>query len=107
VILGKVVGEVWATRKHPRLSGSKLLIVQPTFWYQPAHEAGHLVAVDRVGANVGDRVVVCMGAPARAHEGSPNVPIEAAVMAIVDEVALAPAADWGKRAPKTVQGASI
>ena len=34
-------------------------------WYAPAHEVGHLVAVDAVGAGVGEDVVVCLGDPAR------------------------------------------
>jgi ethanolamine utilization protein EutN len=86
VILGRVVGEVWATRKHDALSGQKLLIIQPTCWYAPPFEVGHLVAVDAVGAGVGEEVVVCMGEPARRHAGSSSVPVEAAVCAIVDRV---------------------
>jgi ethanolamine utilization protein EutN len=86
VILGRVVGEVWATRKHPGLEGQKLLIIQPHLWYAPAHEVAHLVAVDPVGAGVGEDVVVCIGHPARQSLGGSNLPIEAAVCAIVDRV---------------------
>jgi microcompartment protein CcmK/EutM len=32
VILGRVIGEVWATRKDPRISGSKLLVIRPHGW---------------------------------------------------------------------------
>ena len=55
MILGRVVGEVWATRRHSRLRG-KLLIVRPHAWYDPPHQVGHIVAVDPVGAGIG-RVV--------------------------------------------------
>ena len=84
MILGRVVGEVWATRKHEALEGRKLLLIQPHQWYAPSHEVGHLVAVDPVGAGVGEDVVVCMGDPARRSLGGANFPVEAAVCAIVD-----------------------
>jgi ethanolamine utilization protein EutN len=101
MILGRVVGEVWATKKHPALEGRKLLIIEPYLWYAPPHEVAHLVAVDPVGAGVGEDVVVCMGDPARRALGSTSTPIEAAVCAIVDEVELA--ADRGPR-PLTFVG---
>ena len=89
MILGRVVGEVWATRKHPALEGRKLLVIAPYLWYAPSHEVAHLVAVDAVGAGVGEDVVVCMGDPARRSLGSTSMPIEAAVCAIVDRLELA------------------
>jgi ethanolamine utilization protein EutN len=102
MILGRVVGEVWATRKHEGLEGQKLLIIEPYLWYAPAHEVGHLVAVDPVGAGVGEDVVVCMGHPARRALGTTSMPIEAAVCAIVDKLELA-AAYRGRR-PLTFVG---
>jgi ethanolamine utilization protein EutN len=95
VILGRVVGELWATRKHEALEGRKLLLVRPDYWYAPPAETGFLVAVDAVGANVGQDVVVCLGDGARSTLGRANLPIEAAVMGIVDQVELAK--DVGKR----------
>ena len=97
MILGRVVGEVWATRRHPGLSGRKLLIIQPHLWYDPPYEVAHLVAVDPVGAGVGEDVLVCIGDPGRrvvagvAGDGTataPLLPVDATVMAIVDRVAL-------------------
>lgn len=94
MILGRVVGEVWAARRHPGLSGHKLLIIQPHLWYDPTHDVAHLVAVDPVGAGVGEDVVVCLGDPGRrmlaggAEGPSPNLPVDATVMAIVDRVDL-------------------
>ena len=101
MILGRVFGEVWATRKHAGLEGRKLLVVMPYLWYAPPHEGGHLVAVDSLGAGVGDDVVVCLGDPARRSLGSVNLPIEATVAAIVDGVELAE--DRGRR-PLTFVG---
>jgi ethanolamine utilization protein EutN len=102
VILGRVVGEVWATRKHAALDGRKLLVVEPYLWYAPAHEVAHLVAVDPVGAGIGEDVVVCMGDPARRALGSTSMPVEASICAIVDKLELA--ADRGVRALQFVGG---
>jgi ethanolamine utilization protein EutN len=88
VILGRVIGEVWATRKHAAYQGRKLLVVRPSVWYAPSHEVGHLVAVDTVDAGVGDEVLVCMGEPARQALGGHNLPVEAAVCAVVDRTTL-------------------
>lgn len=96
MILGRVVGEVWATRKHPGLVGRKMLIVEPRFWYDPPFQVAHLVAVDPVGAGVGEDVVVCLGDGGRrilAGDGkalgeTPLLPVDATIMAIVDGVEL-------------------
>lgn len=84
MILGRVTGTVWATRKDPRLQSRKLLLIRPYFYYNPTHDVQHLVAVDQVDAGVGDDVVVCLGAPARRTLGSENLPVDAAVMGVVD-----------------------
>ena len=94
MILGRVVGEVWATRRDARLARAKLLVVRPTGIYEPAFGetasgetafgARHLVATDELDAGIGDQVVVCLGAPARASAGGNDVPVDAAVMAVVD-----------------------
>src|SRR5439155_2085252 len=95
VILGRVIGEVWATRKDPRLAGAKLLLIRPHGFYEPAFDSRHLVAADNLHAGVGDDVVVCLGQPARRSlaaagqgEGAGwGSPADAAVMAIVDRAA--------------------
>jgi ethanolamine utilization protein EutN len=97
-----VVGEVWAAKKHGALDGRKLLVVRPHLWYAPSAEVGHLVAVDPVGAGVGEDVIVCMGTPARAALGGANFPVDAAVCAIVDRVDIA--RDVGKRPLAFVDG---
>lgn len=105
MILGRVLGEVWASRRDPGLGGRKLLLVQPHHWYEPPFQSGHLVAVDALGAGPGEDVIVCLGEPARqslladdsaAASGSVGpgypqagwLPVDAAVMAIVDRVNL-------------------
>ena len=86
MILGRVVGQVWATRKHARLERQKMLIIRPLCWYGPDHPTDHLVAVDPIGAEVGQDVVVCLGLPARWVLGDTRYPVEASVAAIVDRV---------------------
>jgi ethanolamine utilization protein EutN len=88
VILGRVVGEVWATRKDPRLERSKLLLVLPDGFYEPAFPTRHLVATDEVDAGVGDRVIVCLGRPARLSLGGDNMPVDAAILGVVERVDL-------------------
>ena len=111
MILGRVVGFVWATRKDARLRAGKLLVVAPYGWYDPPHPSGHLVAVDNLDAGLGDDVVVCLGAPARWQQGGVNLPVEAAVMAVVDRCDLSraelgrgrPFAWLGGRPPERVE----
>ena len=86
MILGRLVGTVWATRKNPRLERFKLAIVRPYHWYNPPHDIDHIIAVDNVGAAPGQDVLVCLGQPGRWNAGDYRCPIEASVMGIVDEV---------------------
>lgn len=98
MILGRVVGEVWATRKHPKLTGYKLLVVRPHWWYEPSHNVGHLVAIDaNVDAGVGDDVVICMGEPPRLQSEGTSMPVDAAVMAVVDRCEIDETAFEGPR----------
>ena len=87
MILGRVVGEVWATRKDARIERAKLLVVRPHGWYEPPRATEHQDAVDDEHAGEGD-VVVCLGQPARWSRGEENVPVDAAIMAVVDRVDL-------------------
>jgi ethanolamine utilization protein EutN len=84
MILGRVVGEVWAARKDTRLERAKPLVIRPHGFYEPAFETRHLVATDDVDAGVGDDVVVCLGHPARLASGGENMPVDAAVLGVVE-----------------------
>lgn len=89
MILGQVVGTIWATRKHPLLAARKLMLVRPYFYYNPTHEVEQIVAVDAsVDAGVGDDVIVCLGAPARWSLGGVNLPVDAAILGVVDRCQL-------------------
>jgi ethanolamine utilization protein EutN len=97
VILGRVVGQVWATKQNSRLVGQKLLVVRPHTWYLPDHDCDHLIVIDPVGAQVGQDVVVCMGLPARWAAGDVRYPVEASIAAIVDSVELGEGLGEGDR----------
>jgi ethanolamine utilization protein EutN len=86
VILGRVVGQVWASRQDARLGGAKLLVVRPHGAHAAGLATGHLVAVDDVDAGVGDEVVVCLGRPARLAAGGDDRPVDAAILGVVDRV---------------------
>lgn len=81
VIVGKVVGSVVATRKNEGLLGSKFMIVEPL---ETMSHSGRIVAVDNVGAGIGEVVLVATGSAARVGIGMDNAPIDAAIVGIVD-----------------------
>jgi microcompartment protein CcmK/EutM len=86
VVLGRVIGTLWSTRRSPRIGGLKLAIVEPLVVAGLPAGADHLVCVDQIGACAGELVLVVFGQPARASTGDERTPIEAAVAAIVDRV---------------------
>lgn len=88
MILGRVIGQVWATRRDPRLARAKLLVVRPHGILEPPLGTRHLVATDDVDAGIGDEVVVCLGMPARQSLGSNDTPADAAILGVVDRVEL-------------------
>lgn len=85
MILGKVIGTVWSTKKDENLIGSKLLIVrQLDLDYK--EKSNFLIAVDSVGAGEGEIVLVASGSSARQTNITKNKPVDAVVMAIVDKL---------------------
>jgi microcompartment protein CcmK/EutM len=85
LILGKVIGTVWSTRKDENLVGAKFLIVRHlNLDYTPKDAT--LVAVDSVGAGVGEVVLVAQGSSARQTTITKNKPVDAVIMAIVDKL---------------------
>lgn len=85
--LGCVIGTVVASRKDPKLEGLKLLVVQPTdLTGAMSGTSGRVVAVDSVGAGVGEVVLYASGSSARQTDVTQNRPVDAVIMAIVDEV---------------------
>ena len=89
MILGRVIGQVWATRKHPRFENRKVLLVAAL-----REDRGKLdstgqviVALDTIGAGVGHLVTVSWGSGARAVFQAPDnrsILADAAISRIVD-----------------------
>ncbi len=85
MVLGKVVGNVWATRKDEKLTGIKLLIVRSVD-LEYREKDTYVVAADSVGAGVGEIVLYCTGSSARQTSTTENRPVDAVIMAIVDRL---------------------
>ena len=85
MILGRVIGKVVATMKNDTLVGQRLLIVQPIDRY--GRDKGKaIVALDSVGAGAGETVYWCRGKEASFPFLPAEVPTEATIVGIVDEV---------------------
>ena len=85
--LGKVIGTLWATRKDPKLTGLKFLIVRHLD-FDYSEKSGFTVAVDSVGAGVGEVVLCASGSSARLTSVTDGRPVDTVIMAIVDRVDL-------------------
>jgi microcompartment protein CcmK/EutM len=86
--LARVVGTLVATQKHRKLHAAKLLLVQPVT-PQGLDRGPMLLAVDSVGAGIGERVLVVIeGKAAGQALGRKAAPVDAAIVGIVDEVEL-------------------
>ena len=84
--IGRVVGTVVATQKNRKLEGAKLLLVQPMTLEGTARGAA-VLAIDSVGAGVGERVLVVMeGKAAGDALGKKGAAVDAAIIGIIDEV---------------------
>lgn len=82
--LGRVTGTLVASRKEPLLEGLPLLVVrQLDETGEP--KGGYVVAVDSVGAGVGEVVLYASGSSARQTAITKDKPCDAVVMAIVDQ----------------------
>ena len=91
MFLARVEGSVVATKKDPSISGRKLLLVRPqlvddkdTTKFRPGTNT--IVAVDSVGAGVGELVMFCQGSSARLAPNLKDAPVDAVIIGIVDTV---------------------
>lgn len=82
MIAARVIGSIWATRKDPRLSGVKFMLVERI------DEKGsnkRFIAADFMGVGIGERVIIATGSAARRELGNDDIPVDAAVIGIIDE----------------------
>ena len=82
MILGKLIGNIWATRKSEELNGFKFMLAEEIC---ENRKGKRLVVVDIIGAGIGDRVIITMGSSAREMLGRENVPVDAIIVGIIDE----------------------
>lgn len=92
MFLARVQGQVVASQKDAAISGMKLLIVEPLRVDYPEAGGGEfaatgraIVAIDRIGAGVGQLVMIAQGSSARMADGCGKMPIDAVVIGLVDE----------------------
>ena len=91
MFLAKVEGSIVATKKDASIEGRKLLLLRPQLVdekdptkFRPG--ANTIVAIDSVGAGVGELVMFCQGSSARQAPNLKEAPIDAVIMGIVDSV---------------------
>ena len=89
MIIGKVVGSLFSTGKSEKLVGNKFMIVEPV--ESMRNTGSRLVAIDIIGAGIGEYVLVAQGSAARIGCDMADAPIDAAIVGIIDE-----GQDWSK-----------
>lgn len=83
MIVGKVVGSVVSTRKNDNLIGNKFMIVEPIS--KMSGSGGQLIAIDNIGAGIGEYVLVACGSAARIGCDMEKAPVDAAIVGIIDD----------------------
>lgn len=86
MLVARLVGHLWSTRKYESLNGYKLMLLE----LESGSRAGEqLVAVDTISAGIGDRVLVSCGSAAwrflEAERDDVCVPVDAVIIGIIDE----------------------
>ena len=88
MIIGTVIGQVWSTQKNATLEGMRFLVIRP-FTTDGKESAETIVAVDPLGAGIGERVLVVAGRAARHVIGrGHDIGYQTAVAAIIDGMEL-------------------
>lgn len=83
MLICRVIGHVWATKKTDKLEGLKLMVVQEE---EGSGKKKTHVAADTVGAGIGEQVLVVSGSTARTIFGSDHVPADMAIVGIIDSL---------------------
>lgn len=91
MFLAEVIGQVVATKKDEHMIGRKLLLLRPKLVDDKDPSKfkdgqNTVVAIDTVGAGEGELVLFCQGGSARNAQGLKQVPVDAAIVAIIDRV---------------------
>jgi ethanolamine utilization protein EutN len=89
MFLARIEGSVVATKKEASMNGRKLLLLRPQLVDEKdptkfRNGQNTIVAVDTVGAGIGELVLFCQGSSARLADGLKETPVDAVVIGIVD-----------------------
>ena len=82
MLVGKVVGTIVSTRKNEKLIGSKFMVIEPI--EKLGDPNSKIVAIDNVGAGIGEVVLVALGSAARIGCAMNDAPVDAAIVGIID-----------------------
>ncbi|MEX0742064.1 MAG: EutN/CcmL family microcompartment protein [Phycisphaeraceae bacterium] len=95
MFLARVQGRIVASQKDAAINGTKLMIVEPLRVDYPEAGGGTfaptgraIVAVDRIGAGEGELVLIVQGSSSRMVEGCSSMPIDAAIVGLVNEASV-------------------
>lgn len=83
MLTAKLIDNIWATDKSELLRGYKLMLVEVIGG--GTNEGQRLVAVDTIHSGIGDRVLVTLGSSARRMVGDDAIPVDAAIVGIIDK----------------------
>lgn len=83
MLIGKVTGSVVSTRKSEKLIGNKFMVVELAA--QMNGGGNQMIAIDNIGAGIGEFVLVATGSAARIGCDMENAPIDAAIVGIIDD----------------------
>ena len=88
MFIAKVIGNVIATQKNAKFLGMKLLLIQPYISRDDKLQisGSSVVAVDSVGAGIGECVLFTQGSSARLTLATKDAPVDAVIVGIVDSV---------------------
>ncbi len=73
---------IWATRKSEKLNGLKLMLAEVS---GGSRDGERMIVCDVIGAGIGDRVIIATGSAARRMLADDDIPVDAAVIGIIDE----------------------
>lgn len=83
--IGRVINNIWATRKDESLVGVKLMIVELLDKFGEQSSGTIIVAADIIGAGIGEKVLITEGSSARQMGGMVSLPLDAVIVGIIDE----------------------
>lgn len=82
MVAGTVIDNIWSTRKDEGLKGLKFMLVE---LIGGKEDGKQIIAVDTIGAGIGERVLICQGSSARRMPGLDSAPVDATIVGIIDE----------------------